>query len=169
MTWLRDIGLNGHGGKHSHPDSTPDIRVLLEAYKSEQLHSYRPGRRIEPVMVDQYTDGVKALQKGLLRKFVDQTTRTRGLMNPGRDPQEKDGMEADDEEDDADETDEEEGEEAQLAVMEVVNGRLEMTRINMEEEREKLEKLLEEVGYELDASSDIEASAGDAEDMDDAE
>lgn len=86
------LGLEQHGGKHAEPHTKPEMQILLQAYKTHQLHLFRSGRTYQGELrkVDDLGRGVQQLIGGKLAAWVNETTRAR-LINPiGLNPTESD-------------------------------------------------------------------------------
>jgi hypothetical protein len=86
------LGLEQHGGKHAEPHTKPEMQILLQAYKTHQLHLFRSGRTYHGDLrkVDDLGRGVQQLIGGKLAAWVNETTRAR-LINPiGLNPTESD-------------------------------------------------------------------------------
>lgn len=95
-TMTEALGLEQHGGKHAEPHTKPEMQILLQAYKTHQLHLFRSGRMYNGELrkVDDLGRGVQQLIGGKLAAWVNETTRAR-LINPmGLNPTETnmDGM-----------------------------------------------------------------------------
>ncbi|KAH9893369.1 hypothetical protein C8Q73DRAFT_828246 [Cubamyces lactineus] len=87
--WGAGVGLARRRGHHPDPHSRPEIRKLLETYRSEQLHVFRSGRSYEDSVeaVNTFAKGVRELQKKKLKRFILESTRaqartTRPASNP---------------------------------------------------------------------------------------
>ncbi|KAF8872739.1 hypothetical protein BD779DRAFT_1708992 [Infundibulicybe gibba] len=88
------VGLARRSGRHTAPHLKPEIRTLLNTYSKHELHSHCPGRIYEHRDVDDFRRGILKLGSGKLKKWVMDTTRTRGLNTPlthesGMDPGEE--------------------------------------------------------------------------------
>jgi hypothetical protein len=77
------LGLEQHGRKHAEPHTKPEMQILLQAYKTHQLHLFRSGRMYHGDLhkVDDLGRGVQQLIGGKLAAWVNETTRAR-LINP---------------------------------------------------------------------------------------
>lgn len=75
------VGLSQRSGRHSAPHLNPEIRILLEVYKSSELHLRRPGRVYIDTDKDQFQSGIVKLQEGKLKKWILDTTGTRQLLS----------------------------------------------------------------------------------------
>lgn len=74
------VGLSKRSSHHSAPHVNPEIRILLETYKSHQLHLRRPGRVYQDTDKDHFNAGLTKLRDGKLKKWVAETTSTRNLL-----------------------------------------------------------------------------------------
>ncbi|KAF7797543.1 hypothetical protein EIP86_008743 [Pleurotus ostreatoroseus] len=79
--WGDGLGLASRRSKHPEPHSRPEIRTLLELYKTEELHMFRAGRSYNRAAedVDTFSKGIANLQNGKLKKWIDTTIRARDL------------------------------------------------------------------------------------------
>jgi hypothetical protein len=55
------VGLSPRSGRHSVPHLNPEIKVLLETYKSSELHLHRSGRVYVDADKDQFQAGIDKL------------------------------------------------------------------------------------------------------------
>ncbi|KAK7688668.1 hypothetical protein QCA50_008206 [Cerrena zonata] len=71
-TFREGLGLSKRRGKHPTPHSRPEVKILLQTYKNEELHKFRVGRCYDDFAdeVDVYGNGVKNLFEGRLQKFL---------------------------------------------------------------------------------------------------
>ncbi|KAF8811788.1 hypothetical protein BYT27DRAFT_7336050 [Phlegmacium glaucopus] len=80
------VGLERRSGRHSMPHMKPEVQTLLKTYKQLELHSRRPGRVINDADRDDFVRGMGKLRGGRLRKWIFETTETRGLLSQGNAP-----------------------------------------------------------------------------------
>jgi hypothetical protein len=80
---MEALGLEQHGGKHAEPHTKPEMEILLQAYKTHQLHLFRSGRMYHGDLcrVDDLGHGVQQLIGGKLAAWVNETTWA-CLINP---------------------------------------------------------------------------------------
>jgi hypothetical protein len=71
------MGLAKKSSKHSDPHTNPEIRILLNTCKAEELHSRRLGRQIDDRDTDDFAKGVKKLRTDALENYIKKTLRTR--------------------------------------------------------------------------------------------
>ncbi|KAJ7127279.1 hypothetical protein C8R43DRAFT_897578 [Mycena crocata] len=72
------VGLAARSGKHKKPHERPEVKTLLSAYHTTELHKRRPGRTFNDGRdADNFQAGVKALQDGALSKWAKRTTNSR--------------------------------------------------------------------------------------------
>ncbi|KAJ3511541.1 hypothetical protein NMY22_g15614 [Coprinellus aureogranulatus] len=67
------VGLAARSGRHSAPNEDPEIRKLLDAYRTCELHKRRPGRVYKDTDRDDFTRGLTKLENGRLKKWVHNT------------------------------------------------------------------------------------------------
>ncbi|KAJ7805931.1 hypothetical protein B0H14DRAFT_2526395 [Mycena olivaceomarginata] len=77
VAWRIGTGLAKKSSKHSDPHTNPEIRILLDTYKAEELHSRRLGRQIDDRDTDDFAKGVKKLRTDALENYIKKTLRTR--------------------------------------------------------------------------------------------
>lgn len=75
------IGLTKRSGRHSAPHLNPEITTLLKTYHESELHCRRPGRVYKDIDKDDFQRGVSKLSNGKLKKWIHDTTSSRGLLN----------------------------------------------------------------------------------------
>ncbi|KAI0792078.1 hypothetical protein C8Q75DRAFT_731928 [Abortiporus biennis] len=79
--WNEGIGLTKRKDRHPEPHSNPELRVLLEVYKSYELHLFRQchyyNEAKREVNQNVFSLGLVNLENGKLRKWIDETTRIR--------------------------------------------------------------------------------------------
>lgn len=95
--WRAGLGLMGKSGKHTEPHNKPEIKRLLEHYKDVELHLFRSGRQYDTKDVDDYSRGYNKLAGGSLQKWINDTTRARGLMTELEETEDHQVNEEDDE------------------------------------------------------------------------
>jgi hypothetical protein len=97
--WLGSVDLAAKKGHHPEPSSDPDIRELLDLYRTTQLHrfrssrSYAPGENTQSTVdlalpatvrsVNDFARGMERLQTGHLRKWIDDSTWGCNLATSG--------------------------------------------------------------------------------------
>lgn len=74
------IGLSKRSGRHSAPHLNPEIATLLKTYYESELHRRRPGRVYNDIDKDDFQRGVSKLLSGKLKKWIHDTTSSRGLL-----------------------------------------------------------------------------------------
>ncbi|KAJ6480404.1 hypothetical protein C8R45DRAFT_1155471 [Mycena sanguinolenta] len=77
VAWRTNTGMSARSHAHSDPHTKPEMRILLELYRTEELHSRRLGRQIDDRDTDDFAKGVKKLREGALKKFIDKSLYTR--------------------------------------------------------------------------------------------
>jgi len=104
LAWLDGVGLKRHSSAHTGAKQNAEIHILLNHYKSQELHSLCAGRNHdEALFVDDYQKGIQNLEGGRLKKWVNKTTRARGLMRnspPDQCPTPNENMDSEDSDDD---------------------------------------------------------------------
>ncbi|KAI0348908.1 hypothetical protein OH77DRAFT_1440721, partial [Trametes cingulata] len=77
------LGLNARPGTHTEPHQRPELRILLQEYKSVELHSRRPGRGYSSLSKkpgvaardpDDYRRGLQNLRSGKLQKWIKESS-----------------------------------------------------------------------------------------------
>lgn len=94
----RSVGLSQHAGVHRPPGITPELRILLPIYRTEQIHYWRPTRQIDDRQTDNFELGIAHLPVTLARwikrsngaRFVA-TKHYQQNKNEGGEPKEADG------------------------------------------------------------------------------
>ena len=83
--FLVAVGLEKRASAHSEASTSAEIHILMATYKNHELHSCRPGRILDTTdYVDEFTLGYSKLKAGTLQKWIQRTTRSRGLMKVGQ-------------------------------------------------------------------------------------
>ncbi|KAK6988318.1 hypothetical protein R3P38DRAFT_3332094 [Favolaschia claudopus] len=76
--YRKGLELTKRGGKHATPHERPEVKILLETYKREELHNRRPERTYKDQRdVNDFERGLKHLAGGALSKWATRTTRAR--------------------------------------------------------------------------------------------
>lgn len=74
------VGLSQRSGSHSVPHLNPEIQILLETYRTSELHLLRPGRVYTEVDKDHFQAGIDKLTDSKLKKWISETMNTRNLQ-----------------------------------------------------------------------------------------
>ncbi|KAJ6468897.1 hypothetical protein C8R45DRAFT_1078905 [Mycena sanguinolenta] len=77
LAWRASTGMAAKSHIHANPHTKPEMRILLELYRTQELHSRRLGRQIDDRDTDNFAKGVKKLREGTLKKFIDKSVYTR--------------------------------------------------------------------------------------------
>ncbi|RDB22163.1 hypothetical protein Hypma_010672 [Hypsizygus marmoreus] len=77
--WRKGVGLGAKSGKHCNPHERVEVRTLLKEYQAQELHSRRPGRKMDDRDTDDFARGLERLHGGAMQKYIDKTTQSRGL------------------------------------------------------------------------------------------
>ncbi|KAI0057598.1 hypothetical protein BV25DRAFT_1812278 [Artomyces pyxidatus] len=82
VAFIEGAGLKRASTFHPKPHTRPEFRILSEVYKTEGLHTFRPGRTYgtRPRDVNDYDRGVESLMGGKLATWIKTTTSARGLV-----------------------------------------------------------------------------------------
>ncbi|OSD03124.1 hypothetical protein PYCCODRAFT_1366450, partial [Trametes coccinea BRFM310] len=76
--WGVGVGLSKRRGAHTEPHSRPEMKILLNLYKSTQLHSFSVGRTSKAAPSrNLFAAGARALEESKLRKFILDSTFAR--------------------------------------------------------------------------------------------
>ena len=69
------LTLSPKGWKHTKPHDRPEIKILLDVYRTTQLHKFRSGRQYHSSLcfVDEFTQGVERLEAKLAKWKTDLT------------------------------------------------------------------------------------------------
>ncbi|EEB88759.1 hypothetical protein MPER_13229 [Moniliophthora perniciosa FA553] len=81
------LGLARRSGHHITPSKLADVRKLMSRYQLEEAHLLQPGRQYKEAAldrVDDYGRGIRSLQDGRLKRWVDDTCWVRGLNQASR-------------------------------------------------------------------------------------
>jgi len=77
------FGLQARSSRHKAPHTRTEVRILLNVYHQQQLHSRCVGRRLcdndKGDTIDGFRRGAEHLQKTKLAAWVKDTTSTRGM------------------------------------------------------------------------------------------
>jgi hypothetical protein len=158
---LRDsVGLGKRSGRHSAPHMKPEVKKLMDTYWKLELHRRRAGRTYSDRDVDDFRRGMIKLQSGKLKKWVEHTTRTRGLTLKGF-PIALDELILDEEEGEGEEHPQESSEPITLGTMQLVDGEFVFARLNVDEEDDLLaefekECVVSDEETETDINNDCE-------------
>jgi hypothetical protein len=78
LSWFDAVGLQSRSGMHTGAKQDTELRILLDHYKASGLHSFYSGRSFdaEP-FVDDFYKGIRKLQDGKLKKWIQKTTSSR--------------------------------------------------------------------------------------------
>jgi len=151
--WRQGLGLKKKGGKHAEPHTKPEVRKLLEKYRTEELHLFRVGRQYDNADVDDFTRGYNKLEGGTLQKWIHQTTISRGLME---DAEKLSSNMAEDENEDGEADESEDETEVTPGFSYIDDGHLEIvTAETMAEALAERERIEDEQDTEYDAEEDI--------------
>lgn len=73
------VGLKPRAVHHTKPHQKPEVKKLLQVYQEHELHSFRPGRKIDEYdrEIDDYATGVNYLQGTKLKRWVEESLRGR--------------------------------------------------------------------------------------------
>ncbi|KAH9917526.1 hypothetical protein B0H21DRAFT_879595 [Amylocystis lapponica] len=79
--WGDGLGLAKRRGAHPEPHSRPEVSILLNTYKDEDLHRFRAGRCYGSPGedIDTFAKGITELDNGKLKNWIQQTTQDRSL------------------------------------------------------------------------------------------
>jgi hypothetical protein len=73
--WREKLGLKAKSGKHSDPHQDPELRILLDVYRKEELHKRRPFRDIDSRDTDDLGRGFQKLRESGISQFLKQSRR----------------------------------------------------------------------------------------------
>ena len=99
------LALSPKGWKHPKPHDRPEIKILLDVYRTTQLHTFRQGRRYQSTanFVDEFSQGMDKLETRLNKWKSDlkhsdltATTLSRTQNAPAPDTEADDEEEVDD-------------------------------------------------------------------------
>lgn len=80
------VGLAERSGRHTGTHKTPEIRILLDHYKKQELHTRRPGRTYvsasQNLQPSDFRKGLANLRSGKLSKWIAETQFMRGNLSP---------------------------------------------------------------------------------------
>jgi hypothetical protein len=127
---LRDsIGLGKRSGQHTAPHMKPEVKKLLDTYQKLELHRRRAGRSYSEREVDDFQRGMIKLGSGTLKKWIAQTTKTRGLMSKGLPPP---VLEDEDEDTEIEPTQEDSASPVTLGTMQCIDGEFVFAQVNLD-------------------------------------
>ena len=81
------VGLSKRSGRHTEPHTNPEVKKLLQVYKTHELHKRRPGRVYQDIHKDQFNAGIIKLDSKL-PAWISETLRGRDLLWKARNPNE---------------------------------------------------------------------------------
>lgn len=86
-TYREGLGLAKRRGAHTSPHCRPEVRALLDAFKKEDVHRFRPGRHYGPQSdapplqnLNLFARGLASLREGKLEKWKTES-RMRRMQN----------------------------------------------------------------------------------------
>lgn len=68
--WREKLGLKSKSGKHSEPHQNPELRILLDVYRKEEIHKRRAHRSLDSRDTDDFDRGFQKLRDGALAQFL---------------------------------------------------------------------------------------------------
>ncbi|CAL1715105.1 unnamed protein product [Somion occarium] len=75
------VDLKDHSAKHCKPHENAELTILLQIFRSEEIHSRCPGRAYDKITdardVDNYRSGLDNLRNGRLQRFITETLHFR--------------------------------------------------------------------------------------------
>lgn len=74
------VGLAKQSGRHAAPHVNPEVQTLLQVYHEHELHRRRPGCVFKDDDKDDFDKGISKLQSTKLKRWIHETTTTRGLL-----------------------------------------------------------------------------------------
>ncbi|KAF7973929.1 hypothetical protein HWV62_13992 [Athelia sp. TMB] len=137
--------IRNRSGRHKTPHSRPEIRRLLDEYRKMELHYRRPGRYYpgSGTVVDNFSRGLEKLRGGTLNKWIKESLLFRNLLSKTASSKEGEGdkmdIDEEDEESEGEREDDDEpvgerlGQAVTLGCMEMIDGRLVIETMDLEE------------------------------------
>lgn len=92
------VGLSKRSGRHTHPHSRPEVRILLQHYKDVELHQRRAGRTYAQGQtwdVDNFSAGLRKLTEGGLNKWVQRSTMERKIAEQAHEKEDSSDVDSD--------------------------------------------------------------------------
>lgn len=157
------VGLSKRSGRHAAPHVNPEVRTLLQVYHEHELHRRRPGRVFKDDNKDDFDKGISKLRATKLKRWIHETTTTRGLLSKGLAHQQPTESSIETEESsDSGSDDEEEPEtiHSPLQFPEVVDGQLIFREVD------NLSDVVDEFISQFDGSDMVHDAATSESDMD---